>query len=147
MAENYTAPMPPKLSQVRSTSGGYGKAPITRAGMHTNASPMMKGAAAKNVDLQPPPTTTSVFPREQNGFDPLNGDLPPADDAQSRQTEAPPIAAETERAAVPETTAEPTSGGESDPIIEGENSATGGLQEARYPAKVPAGHPVGFPSN
>jgi hypothetical protein len=151
MSQDYSAPMPQKLDQSRRTTStiGHQVADTRRRGNAPSIKTGIVDQHGKSVDgmtLQPGPTNSPTLPSEQNGF---QGETLPADpeDAQSQQTTAPPIAAETEPAEVPETTAKPSSGGESDPIIEGENAPTGGLEEARYPSLIPSATPVGYPSD
>lgn len=141
--KNYRMPMPSKMGERGSTGGvSHAKASIARQGMH--AGPMLKTGG---MTLQPGPTNSPTMPSEADGFAPDEVISEHEPDAQSEQCEAPPIAAETEPAETIPTTAKPTSGGETDPIVAGENSPTGGLEEARYSPLTEQSHPVGFPAD
>jgi hypothetical protein len=144
---NYRMPMPSKMGERGSTSGrSYDRAQTTRQGVHTQATPPTKEAS--KMTMQPGPVNPPNFPDESNGFAPDIVSADTGNDAQDQQTEQPPISTPTEPAAVPETTARPPEANqETSPIIEGENADAGGVTEPRYPAKLPAGHPCGYPSD
>lgn len=154
MSQDYSAPMPQKLSQTRTTTGGYQQGSIARAGRHTESIKAgmvdQHGTSVDQVTLQPEPHDSPTMPAEENGFAPLNGDLPEKDDAQTAQIHADPVAHETEPAEViPTTGSAPDEGGsKTKPTVEGvENKPTGSVEEARYPAQIEEAHPVGFPSD
>jgi hypothetical protein len=140
---SYKMPMPAKMGE-RGSAGGVGhqRADIRRAGNTPNVK-------TGGMTLQPAPHSSPTMPEEENGFAPLNGDLPEKDDAQTAQTHADPIAHESEPAeTIPTTATAPDGDSETTPTVEGvENEPTGSISEARYPAQIEEAHPVGFPSD
>jgi len=152
---SYKMPMPAKMGE-RGSAGsvGHQRADVRRRGNAPNVKTGglidQHGKAADGMTLQPEPHDSPTMPAEQNGFAPLNGDLPEKDDAQTEQTHADPIAHETEPAEVIPTTgsAPDEAGSKTKPTVEGvENEPTGSVSEARYPAQIEEAHPVGFPSD
>lgn len=141
----------PKFSQDRGSAGGasYQRAAISRQGMHSQDAPTLKTAGEKNINLQPEPVNPPNFPNEESGMNPDVVSADTGDDAQDRQTEQDPIACETEPAEVVPTTAKPPEPGEdleTTPTVNGvENTPTGSVEEARYPALIEESHVVGYP--
>jgi hypothetical protein len=147
-APNYRAPLPPKMER-GSATGGYPRADVRRAGNSPNLKTGLVDQHGKSVDgmsLQPGPTNSPTMPSEQNGFAP-DGPLP-ADphDAQSVACDQPEIEETTEAPEVVPTTAEPTSGGESDPVPgDADPGAHGAAAKPGYAAQIEESHPVGYP--
>jgi hypothetical protein len=152
--KNYRMPMPQKMGE-RGSAGsvGHQRADIRRSGNMPNVKTRglvdQHGKAADGMTLQPEPHDSPTMPAEQNGFAPLNGDLPKKDDAQTAQTHADPVAHESEPAeTIPTTATAPDRDSKTTPTVEGvENEPTGSVSEARYPAQIEEAHPVGFPSD
>lgn len=150
--KSYTAPMPQKLSQSRSTpsaSVGHAKASITRAPIPQPREPMVKtGGAAKNVDLMPSPVAEPSFPEQESGFAPDIVSADSGDDGQDRATTQPEIEQSTEKPEPVATEAKPPEGGgESDPTPgDADPGPTGGAASPGYASLLTEemGHPRGY---
>jgi hypothetical protein len=149
---SYKMPMPQKMGE-RGSAGivGHQRADIRRRGNAPNIKAGIvdqHGKAADGMTLQPEPHDSPSMPSELNGFSP-DGPLP-ADphDAQSVACDQPEIEETTEKPEPVPTTAEPQSGGESDPVPGPANpGAHGAAESPGYSSLLDEelGHPVGFP--
>ena len=142
---DYTANLPPKLSQTRTTTGGYARgAQPAGSGRIT---PMRE--AAVKMALQPAPVAEPVnLGQGENGF--VGEDLPSnPEDSQSQQTDAPPIDDSTEAPEVAPTTAAPPPSDETtDPVPgDADPGPTGGAEAPGYQGLTDNAHPRGYPSN
>lgn len=136
---DYTAPMPQKLNQTRSTTGGYQQA------TQPAGSGRIRDAAKTGMTMQPSPRARLEPVEVPRGF--VGSELPAdPNDAQSQQTQAPPIDDSIAAPAPVPTSATPSEGGESDSTPGQEPTPTGGVESPSYPALTDAAHPRGYPS-
>jgi hypothetical protein len=154
---DYKAPMPEKLNQERGHAGsvGYEQARTFRGqvaaqrnpGMLTDQHGRVIKAAEPGVTLEPSPIDPPSFPEQENGMAPDQVITDDPNDAQLQHTDAPPIEQTTEKPQPVETTAEPTSGGTSDPTPgDADPGPIGGAREPGYPSLLDeaVNHPVGY---
>jgi hypothetical protein len=153
-APNYRMPMPAKMGERGNASGGYQRADVRRVDNSPNIKTGLVDQHGKSVDqvtLQPPGTAApSVVDPPELGGNGFEGETLPAnpEDAQSRQTTAPPIEQTTEKPEpVPTSARPPEGGGESDAVPgDADPGPAGGAKRPGYPSMLDEelNHPTGY---
>lgn len=147
MAEDYRAPMPQKLNQSRSTTGGYQRATISRATVAPPREPAVK------TTLQPPPVARPEpieDPNQvgENGFTPDTVISEHELDAQSEQCDQPELHIDIAAPPVPANTSEPPRSETSDPTPgDSDPGSSGAAESPGYQGLIDANHPRGYPAN